>query len=281
MDNASNSIEHRTIKQTIAIFWLLLSNHYKLSGFPGVMKLLYALAIRPHSIGGNFFSSFGKKAYECPCCGWTGVRFLPHISISYCSFDHVCPDCLAHARHRSHHLLYSDYMSFEQRRGLLLYVSPEQASFPFFQGCSKIKVETSNYQAAPTDYYFGNTTYELDLMEISLENERFDYIICHHVVEHVPNDRIAMGELFRILKTGGLLILSVPISNQEKTIEYGEANLMMDNHFYRYGQDFVFRIPKGFKVTPWNVHDYVNASLMKKYGLQSDTDTVFLCERSA
>jgi SAM-dependent methyltransferase len=38
----------------------------------------------------------------------------------------------------------------------------------------------------------------------------FDRIIAAEVLEHLPDDRRAMGELFRVLKPGGLLAVTVP-----------------------------------------------------------------------
>jgi ubiquinone/menaquinone biosynthesis C-methylase UbiE len=37
-----------------------------------------------------------------------------------------------------------------------------------------------------------------------------DVVICLEVIEHLPNDRLALRELSRILRRGGLLILSAP-----------------------------------------------------------------------
>ena len=46
----------------------------------------------------------------------------------------------------------------------------------------------------------------------------FDVIYCSHVLEHVPDDRLAMGELRRVLKRAGWAVLLVPIT-AEQTIE--------------------------------------------------------------
>lgn len=41
-------------------------------------------------------------------------------------------------------------------------------------------------------------------------SNRFDAAICHQVLEHVPRPHKAAGELARILKPGGILVLSAP-----------------------------------------------------------------------
>lgn len=55
---------------------------------------------------------------------------------------------------------------------------------------------------------------------MSLPDANYDVVIAHHVLEHVDDDRRAMRELFRLLKPGGLAVLSVPINaSREQTYE--------------------------------------------------------------
>ena len=39
-----------------------------------------------------------------------------------------------------------------------------------------------------------------DINDMPFADESFDFVICSHVIEHVPNDRQAMKEIFRVLK---------------------------------------------------------------------------------
>ena len=50
----------------------------------------------------------------------------------------------------------------------------------------------------------------LNIEEIELATNTVDVILCSHVLEHV-DDKKAMPELFRILKSGGRLLAMVPI----------------------------------------------------------------------
>lgn len=47
----------------------------------------------------------------------------------------------------------------------------------------------------------------------NVESNKFDTIICTQVLEHVPSPFQAANELYRILKPGGKLIISVPFLN--------------------------------------------------------------------
>ena len=40
--------------------------------------------------------------------------------------------------------------------------------------------------------------------------EIFDFVIINHVIEHVPNPIRVLSDLFRILKTGGHLVVAIP-----------------------------------------------------------------------
>ena len=49
-----------------------------------------------------------------------------------------------------------------------------------------------------------------DICDYPAEDDCFDGIFFNHVLEHIPDDAAALGEVRRILKPGGLLILGVP-----------------------------------------------------------------------
>ena len=58
------------------------------------------------------------------------------------------------------------------------------------------------------------------------QNGQFDFFICSHVLEHIPDDIKAMKELCRVLKTGGKGIAMVPINFEvEKTLEDPGTNV--------------------------------------------------------
>ena len=54
-----------------------------------------------------------------------------------------------------------------------------------------------------------------DITAIPVEDNYFDNILCYHVLEHIPDDRAAMQELFRVLKPGGKVIIQTPFKEGE------------------------------------------------------------------
>lgn len=53
---------------------------------------------------------------------------------------------------------------------------------------------------------------QMDITDIQFPQNSFDIIDCSHVLEHVPQDRMAMKELARVVKPSGWAILQVPMS---------------------------------------------------------------------
>lgn len=49
-----------------------------------------------------------------------------------------------------------------------------------------------------------------NLCQLPIKAERYDRIICSDVIEHIKDDDMAVSELARVLKKGGILVLSVP-----------------------------------------------------------------------
>ena len=49
-----------------------------------------------------------------------------------------------------------------------------------------------------------------DALRLPFAEATFDRIICSEVMEHIPDDRSAAAELFRVLKPGGTIAVTVP-----------------------------------------------------------------------
>jgi len=62
-----------------------------------------------------------------------------------------------------------------------------------------------------------NINFEVgDAMALSFPEATFDIVICTEVLEHLPDPKLCVSELFRVLKPGGLAIITTP--NPENVI---------------------------------------------------------------
>jgi ubiquinone/menaquinone biosynthesis C-methylase UbiE len=157
-----------------------------------------------------------------------------------------------------------------EKKGRLLYFAPE-SNVKFLRKNKDLEVKTSNYMEDTADY-------DIDIMDIPFEDNTWDFIICHRVIEHISDDRLGMSELYRVLKPSGILILSVPIDTTLKTtIDYGEPNPFENEHYYKYALDFEDRIPKQFKIT---MHAFSELFSKKEFREMSlIEDYLFICEK--
>lgn len=129
---------------------------------------------------------------------------------------------------------------------------------------------------------------KIDITDIPLSDNRFDCIICYHVLEHIPNDQKAMRELFRVLKPGGWGILQSPVDlNRDKTFE--DPNIVSPvererifghkDHFRIYGRDYKDRLERvGFTVRLDNYIRDLENNIIKKYGLRKD-EIIYFCSK--
>jgi len=129
---------------------------------------------------------------------------------------------------------------------------------------------------------------EMDITQIQYAENSFDVIYCSHVLEHVPDDRKAMSELFRVLKPGGWAIMQVPIS-EGKTVDGSleippeeRARLFAQtDHVRRYGSDYKDRLEQaGFLVTVDSFVREFSDQQIKRFGLFEEED-IYFCEKAA
>ena len=239
---------------------------YKFGGINNLLRFYVACFFKLTS---KIFTSVGKKNKYCPCCDWEGSHFLPYIEMGNVAFEAVCPKCNSHGRHRGHISFYQNNLT--NISGKLLYIAPEE-NVNFFLLNKNLEVKTSEYsQEIISDYHY-------DLEDIDCEDNFWDYIICHRVIEHISDDRKGMEELYRILKKGGVCILSVPIDRGiEKTVDFGQPNPFESDHFYHYGNDFKLRIPPQFETVEYDFKNLYSKTDFKKMGLMDDL--FFVCKK--
>ncbi len=182
------------------------------------------------------------NSFYCPCCGKSAHRFLEKGNGIEIRSNAVCPHCGSLERTRLLFLYLKDNTQLFENNPHILHFAPEDALKKHF-------ITTPNYIDA--DLNPNMASHQMDITDIRFPDNYFDFIICSHVLGHVPNERKALHELYRVLKTGGsLFLLSLMDPDAELTLEnpdfnspeqklrhYGEKDLER-----LYGNDFDKRI---------------------------------------
>lgn len=96
----------------------------------------------------------------------------------------------------------------------------------------------------------GKAMRTMDLTQLALPDHDRDLLICYHVLEHIPDDRAAMGEIRRVLRPEGQAIVQVPLAAEETDEEFRDAppavraeRYGQPDHVRLYGRtDFVRRL---------------------------------------
>lgn len=188
------------------------------------------------------------KQYTCPCCNKSYASFA---SYGYKTRPNaLCRWCLSLERHRGLWLYIHQRTNLLKEQLKVLHFAPEHQ----FQMLLK---NAPNLDYTSADLDMPTAMLKMDITNITFDDNTFDVIICNHVLEHVPDDRKAMSELYRVLKPGGWAILQTPMSNSPLTEEdlsitdpkERERRFGQDDHVRTYGMDKKDRLESvGFKV---------------------------------
>jgi SAM-dependent methyltransferase len=135
----------------------------------------------------------------------------------------------------------------------------------------------------------GRADLTMDVMNIQSPDETYDRIICSHVLEHVDDDRQAMREFRRVLKTDGEAYLLVPITNGERTYEDPAITDPRDrerafgqrDHVRKYGRDYLERLRAcEFDVEVLRVSDLAGPEDAERMGLAPvSAGEIYVCRR--
>jgi SAM-dependent methyltransferase len=187
---------------------------------------------------------------SCPLCRARFANFLPlppsffdvfhRLRVFYSLEDfetlnvgqYSCPNCQSSDRDRLYALFTEQHLKRAGQGPLrILDIAPA----PVLSGFLK-QLPNSVYRSA--DLFSALADDKVDLQDMSLyPDAAFDFIVCSHVLEHVPDDRQAMAELYRVLAPGGVAILMVPILTTATETDEDPAEVSVDERWARFGQD--------------------------------------------
>lgn len=188
-----------------------------------------------------------RAGHGCPACGATVVGFFRYGGEA----EWGCPECGASPRERLMNYLITTGLITVPQTGAILHMAPNESSLVrrFSAGADYVPADLD-----PGRYVVPQMR-RVDLMELADEG-RFDLFYASHVMEHVPDDRAVLRNIWRALKPGGEAWLIVPLWDgptedgsfamppRERERRFGQWD-----HVRQYGPDFADRIrAAGFDV---------------------------------
>jgi predicted SAM-dependent methyltransferase len=187
----------------------------------------------------------------CPICGYTGV----FVSVGHPPrWDARCLNCGSRERHRLLWLWVRRDGGNRLAGKHILHFAPEKVVMRQMRG-------NPLYETA--DLHQSGVTHTVDITNVALPDGSYDVVIANHVLEHIPDDRQAMRELFRLLRPGGMALLTVPLNaSRQQTYEnlaitapaQRHAHFSAEDHVRYYGLDFADRLADaGFTVATFRL----------------------------
>ena len=190
--------------------------------------------------------------YTDPIDGNSFRKFLPY-GYSKQRKNALSPSTLSLERHRLMWLFLKNETSFftSSKKIKTLHIAPEQCFLKIFKKQKNLDYITSDLESPIADV-------KADICNLPFKDDSFDVVFCNHVLEHIPDDKKAMQELFRVLKKGGFGVFQIPqdmsrentfedasiTDKEERTKIFGQYD-----HVRVYGRDYFNKLRSvGFKV---------------------------------
>lgn len=175
----------------------------------------------------NFTKSVDSTPFYCPFCGYNGPldlmgadRFpiLQTLQVIGAGRRAArCPKCKSTDKERLVYTYLKEIEKIESTKDIsILHIAPESNLQIWLKSVS---VKYIAGDAFLQNQKFIDKVQYIDIRQTAFCDNKFDYIICNHVICDIKEDKTALLEIFRILKTGGKAILQVPITKISNTVE--------------------------------------------------------------
>ncbi len=228
-----------------------------------------------------------KDRVFCPICG-SSFPIFGSVGVKKRE-NALCHECHSLERHRLMYLYLASLGLFNDTGNVtLLHFAPEKALYQIFSEAEHIEYHPCDLSPKRFKDPKSVPNKKVDIPAIPFENDSFDMIICNHVLEHIPDDKEAMDELYQVMKKGGRGYFQVPIDyNRDKTYEDFSLNKKWQrkiafgqhDHVRYYAKDYKDKLAeRGFKI---QVDDYVTCFSKEeqfKLGLDPE-ERIYFCEK--
>ena len=209
------------------------------------------------------------STYTDPIDGKSYRRFLPY-GYAKVRENVLAPGTLSLERHRLFWLYLKNETTFFSAPLRVLHFAPEQAFVQKFKKQKNLTYTTTDLNSPIADV-------KADICDLPFKDNSFDFIICNHVLEHIPDDTKAMQELYRVLAPSGTAIVQVPydakreITFEDNTItDQSERTRIFGqyDHLRVYGMDYFKKLSSiGFNVNALDYTSSISSDDIERYRL--------------
>lgn len=245
-----------------------------------VVPTKYRLSIRISLI--RFTGLFYRgQNFKCNLCGKSFRKLIPHGNTPRPNAK--CPNCLSLERTRVLWFYLKNRVTDNKQPLKILHFAPEY-------GLKKVLQKYLNLDYKNVDLDPDLADEVVDITNIPYPENSFDLILCSHVLGHVPDEKKAVDELYRVLKPDGQALVQTIINwNLEKTFEdpkIATANERLEKYtepdlVRLHGADFAERLQKsGFQVEAIDYASQLGDKTKKHFSLgNGDREIIFKCTK--
>ena len=218
--------------------------------------------------------------YYCPICRKAGA-FLQRKHTGGMVVQHcVCPNCRSFHRHRLMWEFLQRHTSLfdKQCKQDVLHFAPEPCISNRLKRLSHVSYITADIDADKAQR-------RMDIQRIRLDDGSIDLVLCSHVLEHVPDDRLAIRELYRVLRGGGAAVIMTRVVGKH-TYENASITDPAERavHFRQFdhvrlpGLDYADRLAEaGFVTKTYHARDILSSKDMDL--MQTGKRIIFYAEK--
>lgn len=237
------------------------------------LKLLVLMIAHELRARVRLFHARAASTMTCNVCDWHGRYMRTFFSREQTISNCICPQCGSFGRHR---LLYEVLQnsntigeSGEPRKALTLSAS------------SSLKFALEHVFDGMIEYseYDDRSGQGDDIRSLPHESNKYDLVVCVHVLEHVREIQACMSEIHRVLKPGGTACIQVPFEpiDQSKVMAVSGSH----GHYWEFGRDYHSYLNYGsFKMNVVNSEIIFGRHGLEKHNIGIDEEVVVMTKNA-